>query len=149
MALLTAAPIAPSLVDPIPAPARRRTRRQDAFAIATAALVNERAFDPRFSFTALAKELRASTFLLRGRFRRFYGISLDEHLASRRLELATLLMSGAPHRIGGLDDIARACGYRDAAALDRDFLRYRSTPALAAWFRMPHNRAAVSTGAVR
>jgi len=109
-----------------------------------AALVNERYLSRRFTITELARELRVSPLTLRLRFRRFYGLALDEHLALRRLELATVLMSHAPHRVGALDDIARRSGYADVAALDRDFVRYRRTPALAAWFRMGSSRSSLT-----
>lgn len=125
---------------------RQRNRRLDVFAIAAAALVNERYLSRRFTITELARELRVSPLTLRLRFRRFYGLALDEHLALRRLELATVLMSHAPHRVGALDDIARRSGYSDVSALDRDFVRYRRTPALAAWFRMGSTRSESGDG---
>lgn len=124
---------------------RRRDRRLDVLAIAAAALVNERYVDRRFTVAELARELRVSGFTLRLRFRRFYGLGIDEHLAQRRLELADVLMSSAPHRLGGLDAIARGAGYRGAADLDRDYLRHRGVPALAAWFRMASTRSGTSS----
>ncbi|MWV47855.1 hypothetical protein GRS96_01030 [Rathayibacter sp. VKM Ac-2803] len=116
------------------------SRRHDVLAIATAALVNERYLDRRFTIAGLSRELRVSALVLRLRFRRFYALPLEEHLASRRLELASILMARTPHRPGALEDIARHAGYRSAADLDRDFVRYRRTPALAAWFRMGVSR---------
>ncbi|SMH33050.1 hypothetical protein SAMN06295885_0819 [Rathayibacter oskolensis] len=118
-----------------PLRSRRSRRRHDLLAIATAALVNERYLDRRFTIAGLARELRVSTVMLRLRFRRFYSLPLEEHLASRRLERAGTLMARTPHRPGALEDIARSAGYRSTADLDRDFVRYRRTPALAAWFR--------------
>ncbi|AND16472.1 hypothetical protein A6122_1329 [Rathayibacter tritici] len=73
--------------------------------------------------------------LLRLRFRRFYGLGLDEHLAQSRLELADVLMASIPVTLGGLDRIARGSGYRGTAELDRDHRRHRRYSALAAWFR--------------
>ncbi|QHC68110.1 hypothetical protein GSU68_17060 [Rathayibacter sp. VKM Ac-2759] len=121
-------------------------RRHDVLAIATAALVNERYLDRRFTIPGLSRELRVPTLMLRLRFRRFYALPVEEHLASRRLELACILMERTPHSPGALEGIARASGYRGAADLDRDFLRYRRTPALAAWFRRA-SRPAVVEGA--
>ncbi|MWV48288.1 hypothetical protein GRS96_03235 [Rathayibacter sp. VKM Ac-2803] len=125
---------------------RRRQRRLDAQAIAAAALVNERYLDPRFTIPALARELRVPPLLLRARFRRFYRLPLDEHLALQRIELATLLMSAAPHRLGALEEIAHSSGYPDAGALDRDFQHYCRTPALAAWFRRGRTRVEPTIG---
>ncbi|AZZ48794.1 hypothetical protein [Rathayibacter rathayi] len=119
---------------PIIRPAGTR-RRLDVLAIAAAALVNERFVDRRFSVPVLAAELRIPALLLRLRFRRFYGLGLDEHLAQSRLELADVLMASIPVTLGGLDRIARGSGYRSTAELDRDHRRYRRYSALAAWFR--------------
>lgn len=132
-----------------PTAARGRGRRLDVLAIATAALVNERYTDRRFTLLGLATELRVSVLGLRMRFRRFYGLSLDEHLALRRLELAAVMMASTPVTLGGLDHIARVSGYRGIAELDRDHRRYRRTSALAAWFRAsprhtPHELSAVT-----
>ncbi|WP_146076654.1 hypothetical protein [Rathayibacter tritici] len=110
-------------------------RRLDVLAIAAAALVNERFVDRRFTVPALATELRIPVILLRLRFRRFYGLGLDEHLAQSRLELADVLMASIPVTLGGLDRIARGSGYRGTAELDRDHRRHRRYSALAAWFR--------------
>lgn len=129
---------------PLPArlAARRRppARRPDLLAVAAAALVNERYTDRHFSAAGLAAELHVPALTLRVRFRRFYGLPLDELLAQRRLELATVLMASTPHRLGALEEIAQASGYRGVPALDRDFLRWRGTPALAAWFRRGPSR---------
>ena len=146
----------------LPLPALRTVRRPparrpDLLAVAAAALVNERYSDRRFGPAGLAAELHVPALTLRVRFRRFYGFPLDELLAQRRLELATVLMASTPHRLGALEEIARASGYRGVPALDRDFLRWRGTPALAAWFRMGSSRASAAglgerhapTGAVR
>lgn len=137
MPLLHCAPVSPLP----PAIARHRGRRLDVLAIAAAALVNERYTDRRFTLLGLAAELRVSVLLLRIRFRRFYGLSLDEHLALRRLELAAVMMASTPVALGGLDQIARVSGYRSIAELDRDHRRYHRTPALAAWFRASPRRA--------
>ncbi|PPG52452.1 hypothetical protein C5C27_16175, partial [Rathayibacter sp. AY2B7] len=109
--------------------------RADVVAIAAAALVNERYLDRRFTVHHLAAELRMPALLLRLRFRRCYGLGLDEHLALRRLELAAVLMASTPVALGGLDRIARGSGYRGTAELDRDHRRHRRSSALAAWFR--------------
>ncbi|MBF4462322.1 MULTISPECIES: hypothetical protein [unclassified Rathayibacter] len=121
---------------------RRGGLRLDVLAVAVAALVNERYLDPRFTLGELSKELRVALFVLRRRFTRFYGLTLDEHLALRRIELATLLMESSPYRLGGLELVARRSGYPGVGALDRDFLRYRRVPVLAAWLRMASSRSA-------
>ncbi|WP_157602104.1 hypothetical protein [Rathayibacter sp. Leaf296] len=122
-------------------PSRSRTpRRLDVLAVATAALVTERFLDPHFTPARLAQELRVPVLTLRVRFRRSYGFSIDEHLARCRTELAAVLMASTPHRLGALEEIARASGYRGVVPLDRDFRRWRGTPALAAWFRMGSSR---------
>lgn len=77
---------------------------------------------------------------LRLRFRHSYGFSIDEHLARCRMELASVLMASTPHRLGALEEIARASGYGGVPSLDRDFRRWRGTPALAAWFRTGASR---------
>ncbi|OOB92259.1 hypothetical protein B0T42_01155 [Rathayibacter sp. VKM Ac-2630] len=109
-------------------------------AVATAALVTERFLDPRFTPARLAEELHVPVLALRVRFRRLYGFSIDEHLARCRTELAAVLMASTPHRLGALEEIARASGYRGVPSRDRDFRRWRGTPALAAWFRTGASR---------
>ncbi|KZX22829.1 hypothetical protein [Rathayibacter tanaceti] len=136
MPLLHAAPDSPTRSS-VP---RRRGRRLDVLAIAAAALVNERYLDRSFTLPGLAAELRVSVLLLKMRFRRFYGLALDEHLALRRLELAEVLMASTPVALGGLERIARGAGYRGAAELDRDHRRFRRSSALAAWFRVSPRR---------
>lgn len=130
----------PPRLRPAPSCCRRRGRRLDVLAIAVAAIVNERFLDPLFTLSGLARELNISTLALRVRFRRFYGLTLEEHLALRRIELASMLMASTPHTLGALEHIARGSGYSGTTELDRDFLRYRRTPALAAWFRVSSRR---------
>lgn len=143
MPLLHLGPTTPTRRSPRFPPLRAEgstARRLDVHAVAAAALVNEQYLDPRFSVAGLAAEIRVAPLVLRLRFRRLYGLGLDEFLASRRLELAVILMESSPHRVGGLEALARASGYRDAAALDRDFERFRGTGALAAWLRRSSSR---------
>ncbi|PPF21330.1 hypothetical protein [Rathayibacter sp. AY1A7] len=126
----------PPLDTRTPTPRLAASRRPlDVVAIAAAALVNECYLDRRFTVHHLAAELRMPALLLRLRFRRCYGLGLDEHLALRRLELAAVLMASTPVALGGLDRIARGSGYRGTAELDRDHRRHRRSSALAAWFR--------------
>lgn len=132
----------PRRLAPASRPFRSRApHRPDVLAVATAALVTERFLDPRFTPARLAEELRVPVLTLRLRFRHSYGFSIDEHLARCRMELASVLMASTPHRLGALEEIARASGYRGVPSLDRDFRRWRGTPALAAWFRTGASRA--------
>ena len=71
----------PPLDTRTPTPRLAASRRPlDVVAIAAAALVNERYLDRRFTVHHLAAELRMPALLLRLRFRRCYGLGLDEHL---------------------------------------------------------------------
>lgn len=90
--------------------------------MAVAALVNERYVDRGFTISRLGRELKIAPAVLRRRFRRFYGLPVAAHLASRRLELAELLLAKAAGS-AELGRVARLAGYHDAAGLRRDLRR--------------------------
>ncbi|AZZ54796.1 helix-turn-helix domain-containing protein [Rathayibacter iranicus] len=118
----------------------RTTDRHDVLAIAVAALVNERYVDRGFTITRLGRELKIAPAVLRRRFRRFYGLPVATHLASRRLELAELLLAKAAGR-DELGHIARLSGYRDAAALRRDLRRVQRRHSPRPWLTHPLGRS--------
>ncbi|AZZ56661.1 helix-turn-helix domain-containing protein [Rathayibacter iranicus] len=100
--------------------------------MAVAALVNERYVDRGFTISRLGRELKIAPAVLRRRFRRFYGLPVAAHLASRRLELAELLLAKAAGS-AELSRIARLSGYHDAAGLRRDLRRVQRLRRLRPW----------------